>query len=144
MRPDSMLLCKLLLVLACGIGCAPTGDSGISGGPANVQNAKQLPIKATVTVGMVADLVREIGGEQVAVSQLLGAGIDPHLYKPTRDDVQAIMQADIVFYSGLMLEGKMAETLEQLGKTKPSIPVAACLSAARPSRHRCCRSNRRS
>ncbi len=89
------------------------------------------PIRATVTVGMVADLVREIGGDQVAVKQLLGSGVDPHLYKPTRDDVNALMKADIVFFNGLLLEGKMAETLHALSGKKRSIAVAERLSAER-------------
>ena len=89
------------------------------------------PIQATVTVGMVADLVREIGGEQVAVKQLLGSGVDPHLYKPTRDDVSALMKADIVFFNGLMLEGKIAETLHAISEKKRSVAVAERLSADR-------------
>lgn len=42
--------------------------------------------------------------------------MDPHLYKPTRGDVAALLSADIVFYSGLMLEGKMADTLVKVAR----------------------------
>lgn len=70
-------------------------------------------INATVTTGMVADLVRAIGGEHVQVKQLMGAGVDPHLHKPSVVDIRAISSADIVFYNGLMLEGKMSEILER-------------------------------
>jgi manganese/zinc/iron transport system substrate-binding protein len=83
----------------------------------------KLPIRAVATVGMVADIVRNVGGSHVEVDQLLGAGIDPHLYKATRDDVQTIMSGDIVFYSGLMLEGKMADTLVKVGRDKPVFAV---------------------
>lgn len=72
---------------------------------------------------MVADLVRNVGGEHVEVLQVMGAGVDPHLYKTTRDDVQDIMGADAVFYSGLMLEGKMADTLVKIGRTRPVFAV---------------------
>jgi manganese/zinc/iron transport system substrate-binding protein len=72
---------------------------------------------------MVADLVREVGGPHVRVQQLMGAGVDPHLYKVTRDDVRSILQSDIVFYSGLMLEGKMAATLEKIGRQKPVVAI---------------------
>ncbi len=72
---------------------------------------------------MVADLVRNVGGEHVRVTQLMGAGVDPHLYKATRDDVQTIMQGDIVFYSGLMLEGKMTDTLIKVARNKPVVAV---------------------
>jgi manganese/zinc/iron transport system substrate-binding protein len=68
---------------------------------------------------MVADIVRHVGGEHVEVSQIMGAGVDPHLYRATRDDVQRITKADIVFYSGLMLEGKMIDRLVTVGRKKP-------------------------
>ena len=57
------------------------------------------------------------------MTQIMGAGVDPHLYKATRDDVQTIMQGDIVFYAGLMLEGKMADTLIKVARNKPVIAV---------------------
>jgi manganese/zinc/iron transport system substrate-binding protein len=53
----------------------------------------------------------------------MGAGVDPHLYKATRDDVQTIMRGDVVFYSGLMLEGKMIDTLVRISRTKPVFAV---------------------
>lgn len=73
---------------------------------------------------MVADLVREVGGERVNVKQLMGAGVDPHLYKATRDDIQLLSRADIVFYSGLLLEGKLDATLRKLGAKMPVCAVA--------------------
>lgn len=85
------------------------------------------PIQVVATVGMVADVVRAIGGSQVAVTQLMGPGVDPHLYKGTRDDVRAILAADIVFYSGLMLEGKLIDTLEKVSLKKPVIEITRSL-----------------
>ncbi|MEM9587629.1 MAG: zinc ABC transporter substrate-binding protein [Planctomycetota bacterium] len=76
------------------------------------------------TVGMVADLVRQIGGDHVSVTQIIGSGIDPHLYKPTGFAVKQMMGADAVFYSGLHLEGKMTETLEKQLKSKPTFAIA--------------------
>ena len=81
------------------------------------------PLNVVATVGMVADVVREIGGDRVVVAQLMGAGVDPHLYKATRDDVQQIMSADIVFSSGLMLEGRLEDTLDKVGKTRPVVAM---------------------
>lgn len=115
----------LSLALLLSAGCKEAGSQGSSAAGAAYGGA--YPIRATATVGMVADLVREVGGSQVEVRQLLGSGVDPHLYKPTRDDVQAILAGDVVFYNGLLLEGKMAETLERLGKNKPTCAVAAKL-----------------
>lgn len=70
--------------------------------------------KITATVGMVADIVRQVAGDLADVTNIIGEGVDPHLYKPTRSDVAALMSADVIFYNGLMLEGKMADTLVKI------------------------------
>jgi manganese/zinc/iron transport system substrate-binding protein len=69
----------------------------------------RLPVVATT--GMIADMVRSIGRDAVRLTQLIPAGVDPHLYKPIRDDVVAIVHSKIVFYNGLKLEGRMADVL---------------------------------
>lgn len=66
-------------------------------------------LRIVCTVGMVADIVRNVAGDRASVQGLMGEGVDPHLYKPTRSDIAAIMQADVVFYNGLLLEGKMTD-----------------------------------
>jgi len=76
---------------------------------------------------MVADLVRNVGGDRVEVKQICGSGVDPHLYKVTRDDVQAMRSADMVFYSGLMLEGKMSDTLVKQARNRPVIAVTEAI-----------------
>jgi manganese/zinc/iron transport system substrate-binding protein len=68
---------------------------------------------------MVTDIVARVAGDKASVKGIMGAGVDPHLYKPTRDDVAALMRADVVFYSGLMLEGKMSSVFEKMAKRKP-------------------------
>lgn len=79
------------------------------------------PYRAVCTVGMVADMVRAVAGEHASVEALIGEGVDPHLYKPTRGDVAALLGADVVFYSGLMLEGKMTDTLVKVGRSGKSV-----------------------
>lgn len=63
------------------------------------------------TVGMVTDIVREVAGDRASVVPLIGPGVDPHLYKPTRSDIERLLSADVVFYNGLLLEGKMTDSL---------------------------------
>jgi manganese/zinc/iron transport system substrate-binding protein len=54
----------------------------------------------------------------------MGEGVDPHLYKPTRNDVKQLLEADVVFYAGLLLEGRMSETFTQIARTgKPVFAV---------------------
>lgn len=68
-------------------------------------------LDVVATTGMIADMVRSIGGDAVRLTQLIPAGVDPHLYKPIRDDIVAIVHSKIVFYNGLKLEGRMADVL---------------------------------
>ena len=79
---------------------------------------KKLPANYTIvtTCGMVTDIVREVAGDKAKVQGLMGEGVDPHLYKPTRDDVVKLLQADVVFYSGLMLEGRMTDTFLKVAR----------------------------
>ncbi len=85
------------------------------------------PLKVLATVGMVADLVKQIGGGHISVTQLMGPGVDPHLYKATRDDMQQIMSADAVFSSGLMLEGRLEDTLNKVGEKRPVFAITSHL-----------------
>lgn len=112
----------LLSILA---GCNKEENPSTDNPSSQAQTTKPLtyPIQAAATVGMVADLVKNIGGDYVNVTQIMGSGVDPHMHKATRDDVQTIMNADIVFYSGLMLEGKMADTLIKVSRNKPVYAV---------------------
>ncbi|MCE2751665.1 MAG: zinc ABC transporter substrate-binding protein [Pirellula sp.] len=87
----------------------PDGDTGASPSGA-------LPVVATT--GMIADMVRSIGGDAVQLTQLIPAGVDPHLYKPIRDDVVAIVHSKIVFYNGLKLEGRMSDVLAAGSKSQ--------------------------
>ncbi len=89
----------------------------------------QRPIKICCTTGMVAELVRNVGGKRVAVTELMGAGVDPHLYKASPGDVRLLSGADAIFYSGLHLEGKMSDLLARLGNTKPAVAVAEHVDA---------------
>ncbi len=74
-------------------------------------------VKVAVTIGMAADLVRQVGGDRVEVGQLMGPGVDPHLYKPTAEDAATLSKADVIFYSGLMLEGRMADLFTRLARS---------------------------
>lgn len=73
--------------------------------------AIEPPFKIVTTTGMIADVVKEVAGNRVQISQLIASGVDPHLYKPTRSDIALLNTADIVFYNGLILEGKMTDVL---------------------------------
>jgi manganese/zinc/iron transport system substrate-binding protein len=84
-------------------------------------------LKIVTTTGMIQDAVKNITGEHAQVEALMGPGVDPHLYKATQGDLKKLTEADVVFYNGLHLEGKMGEVLEKLSRTKPVLAVAASL-----------------
>lgn len=80
------------------------------------------------STGMVADLVRAVAGDRAEVSALMGEGVDPHLYKPTRSDIARLMRADAVFINGLLLEGKMTDAFARLRESgKPVVAVGDAL-----------------
>lgn len=74
------------------------------------------PYKIATTVGMITDIARQVAGDKAVVTGIIGEGIDPHLYKPTRGDVALLLDADVVFYNGLLLEGKMADALVKVAR----------------------------
>lgn len=84
----------------------------------------QGKLNIVATTGMIADLVRQIGGDRVAVQGLMGAGVDPHAYRQTRSDIVAMTRADAVMWHGLYLEAQMEDVLADLGRKRPVIAVA--------------------
>lgn len=110
-------ICTLVLLGAVVLGLLASPGCG------GAEATKSGKIAIVCTVGMVADVVKHVAGDKAEVVTLMGAGIDPHGYKPTRDDVVRLQNADMVFYNGLLLEGKMTETLRKLGESKPVIAI---------------------
>lgn len=77
------------------------------------------PIHVVCTTALVADLVREIAGPgRAEVLSLMGEGVDPHLYKGSPRDVRDLAGADLIFASGLHLEGKLTSVLHRLAHQK--------------------------
>ncbi|MCU0383373.1 MAG: zinc ABC transporter substrate-binding protein [Cyclobacteriaceae bacterium] len=93
------------------------------------QNNTSSALTITTTTGMLADAVKNIVKDKAEVISLMGPGVDPHLYKATQGDLARLTEADLVFYNGLHLEGKMAEVLEKLSKTKHVVAVGENIQA---------------
>lgn len=111
---------KCILSLTCAVlslafsGCER--QSFGSSAEANVE-LDDAPYHIVCTVGMITDVVRNLAGERASVEGLIGEGVDPHLYKPTRADIVKLSRADVVFYNGLLLEGKMTDVLVRVAGT---------------------------
>jgi len=97
-----LLILILVFISACGSTTAQDGDLSLR------------PIRAVATTGMVADVVKNVGGELVEVTGLMGPGVDPHLYKPSERSVIALADADVIFYNGLHLEAGMGKVFERM------------------------------
>lgn len=81
-------------------------------------------ITIVTTTGHIADMVRNIVGNKAKVYALMGPGVDPHLYKASLSDLKLMSDADIIFYNGLHLEGKMSEIFQKLKRTKKVVAVS--------------------
>jgi manganese/zinc/iron transport system substrate-binding protein len=111
---------SLLALLLTGCGQPVTDGAGV----ANAKDFSGRKINVVATTGMIGDLVQNIGGERVEVTTLMGPGIDPHLYKASAGDVQKLERADVIFYNGLELEGRMTDIFVKLAARRPTAAVA--------------------
>ena len=105
-------------------GCGSDDDGGAS------SDASQVKVAGTTT--QVGDLVRQIGGESVAVEQILKANSEAHDYEPRPRDVASVADARVVFTSGLELDEWSADLVTDSG-TKAKV---VDLSSRLPVRHR--------
>ncbi|MFW6330358.1 MAG: metal ABC transporter solute-binding protein, Zn/Mn family [Gemmatimonadota bacterium] len=109
------------LLLAAASACGPAEGTGDRDGR----------LEAVATIGMITDLVGEVGGERVEVTGLMGPGVDPHLYKASAGDVRTLSGADVIFYNGLHLEAAMAKVLEEMNERKPTYAVTEFIDRGR-------------
>lgn len=77
------------------------------------------------TVAMIADVTRQIAGDNQEIINLIGEGIDPHMHQPSKSEIDKIQKAGLVLYHGLFFEGKMASVLKsRADKGNPISAVA--------------------
>jgi manganese/zinc/iron transport system substrate-binding protein len=85
-------------------------------------------LKVVVTTSMLTDLVKNIGGDLIDLQGLMGAGVDPHLYKASEGDVSKLFNADVIFYNGLHLEGKLVAVFEKMDTQKTTVALGEFLA----------------
>jgi manganese/zinc/iron transport system substrate-binding protein len=95
--------------------------------PISAQYKGKYPYKVGTTVGMIADIVRQVAGDKAKVTNIIGTGVDPHLFNPTRSDVAVLLKSNIVFYAGLLLEGQMTDILSKISRKRPVYAVTELL-----------------
>ncbi|MFM7109259.1 MAG: metal ABC transporter solute-binding protein, Zn/Mn family [Planctomycetaceae bacterium] len=113
----------LVGLAGCMIGCV-TGCSRLATEPEQRSGPAATRPRVVCTTTVVADLVRQVGGDRVTVECLMPAGVDPHSYRATPRDADRLAAADLVVASGLRLEGKLADLLARLGRRVPVVAAA--------------------
>jgi len=98
------------------VGCAPATSDG---------DDPDRPRRVVATTGMIGDIAEALAGDVIELSVLMGPGIDPHLYKPTRGDVERLERADLILYNGLRLEGRMQDVLSRLARRGRAVLAVA-------------------
>ncbi|MDO6736482.1 metal ABC transporter solute-binding protein, Zn/Mn family [Wenyingzhuangia sp. 2_MG-2023] len=93
-----------LLMLMALVACKPSVKK---------ENSKFTVVTTTT---MITDLVKVLGGDAIEVKGIMGAGVDPHLYKASEGDVTKLSSADLIIYNGLHLEGKLVDVFEKMNQ----------------------------
>lgn len=99
----------VIFSLAIAIGILLAGCSTPSSLPAT-ESSRRLNVLATTTI--VGDVVRNIGGEKINLTVLLPAGVDPHSFQPTPQDIAKMADADLIFANGAGLEEFLTPMIE--------------------------------
>lgn len=121
MKKSILIVAIAIVIIIAGISSTVLIQSNNNTDEVNMINAENTAndsekIMVTTTTNVITDLVENIGGEHVRVTGLMGPGVDPHLYRPSASDVKKLQEADIVFYNGLDLEGKMGDVFVKIGR----------------------------
>ncbi len=107
----------------------------ILAGCGRISEGQELPdladriTRVTATTGQVPDLARQVGGDRVEVTGLMGPGVDPHLFNASERNVEELIDSDAIFFNGLHLEGKLGELLERLSERRPVFSVGDAIPA---------------
>jgi manganese/zinc/iron transport system substrate-binding protein len=106
------------------LGAAGCGGTGAGASRTDLGSRK---VHVVTTVGMITDIVQQVGGDRVEVDGLMGPGVDPHLFKASEGDTARMARADVIFYNGLHLEGKMGDVFERMGQRVRTVAVTSRL-----------------
>lgn len=115
---------RTVLAALAVVAAATLAACGAAGKQTAAEAGGDAEVNVVATTNFVADTARRVGGERTSVAGLMGPGVDPHLYQASAGDVETLRNAEVIFYNGHFLEGKMAEVLGEMSKSVPSTAVA--------------------
>ncbi|GAU82828.1 metal ABC transporter substrate-binding protein [Bosea sp. BIWAKO-01] len=90
-----------------------TAGLALSAAPLIARAQEKLPVVASFSI--LGDFAREIGGERVAVTILVGPDGDAHVYSPTPADAKSVAAAKLVLINGLKFEGWLSRLIKSSG-----------------------------
>ncbi len=67
--------------------------------------AAAAPVRAVVSFSILEDIVRRIGGSEVAITSLIGPDFDPHVFEPNPNQARLLSKAQLFLVNGLGFEG---------------------------------------
>lgn len=111
---QSAVLASALLALSAACGRPPqeAADQG------------EQRLKVVATTSIVADVVRQVGGEAIELVVLLPVGADPHGFEAMPQDVVKVTEADVIFANGVGLEQFVEPLLENAGGDAEMVEVS--------------------
>ncbi|MDN3296509.1 anchored repeat ABC transporter, substrate-binding protein [Streptomyces ficellus] len=111
-----MAVTGFVAAILLGSGCGP-GSGGGSG---------EAELTVSTTTGILADLVRNVGGDRVDVTSVVPHHGDPHSYEPSPGDAARVAKSDLIFSNGLLLEepGIMKMIHTNSRKETPKVPIS--------------------
>ena len=121
MKKSFLIILIIAVAIIAGISSVALDSNNNTPNETSVMNVEDTvssseKVMVTTTTNVITDLVENIGGDHVLVTGLMGPGVDPHLYRPSANDVKKLQDANIVFYNGLDLEGKMGDIFVKIGR----------------------------
>jgi zinc/manganese transport system substrate-binding protein len=110
---------QILSALAAVPVIAPVVATAMAAGPARAQVQPPSPLAVVASFSILADMVRQIGGDAVSVTGLVPPDGDPHGYEPRPSDLRALVAARLLVLNGLGLEGWMTRLVGSSGYRGP-------------------------
>ena len=114
--------CLLIVIILLSVsGCDKKNEKEST----DVLPTSNEKLNVVATIAMITDILKNVGGDRIDITGIIGEGIDPHVYKPTARDTKTLKEADLIFYNGLHLEVRITgSVLDKMKDKTKAVAVA--------------------